>query len=1259
MADLTGVATAMGEQQPASTSQSQTSIFPTLHEEVETSIRKEGISFIFESRSVSTVVQYIYTPIDGTFTDIEVEVNNSDPITPAEDGGIAVEMGGSVWSPDSEEVERHFISCEQVGDCVEARWQWKLGEELANFFYRFRISGKSLVVEIEGGHGKGTGLSLGRVTGALHPRLKTIPYFNFGDNYPRILCTADYFLSSFVDWHYSRASSLYAPSEAESQRLVQLNGGCSYACQSDGKRSDFQERWLVTVSTQYEEVLPAFSRSMVRRVALGADALNALRTAVARAQESDPFARVVIVVDHLDVAASVRYRLGHQGIINVTVQDSRHLAAELAEQNKDGTRLLTQPLASVAAQLILRQQPIWQRFQPDGQRRLRRSVIDAFRVMEEYSVPATDAEFDIESLHSEYRQLVRQKGYHTSADLADRAVHALDDYWSSGREPAVIYYLPRRLSNPQERLARRLLERGKCEVIIGLTGDEEADTPAHSLAKKLGDNAVVSASANPLSTRAADGTLSIIAAPDPTEEVRSVVRCIAGDTTPFHRIAIVHRQDAPYASLLRQELAFANIPFSGVVHRRLADTQPGRFLLGFIDLQASIGSGIDRERLMEWLFDVLVRQVPAAPQWATLAANAKANGPLSRWKSLLDQHIEQQDAGDRAAQKSIQQDRQIADQLFDFLQRLEKRLRELAKAGSWSNAVHLLNATIQNYQQSIDEDAEITDQITERLNGLAALDDWDITFNAHELRDRIYDALQTLDPVRGEPVGTGVYVGRPDGVAGADYAVLYAVGMSEGQFPPRPRSSPWLRDNDVLLEHDAAQERYDFLAAVAAAKRTVLCWPTTRPYPSRWLIEAAKFHSADVNAANLTANPDSKPWLTYIPSQEDGLLRLAQGSMEPANWADYNLMHLLSSSGNSKVLAAHPAIIGEERMRRALVAWDACNGSTLTEWDGRVSRIDLIGSQTHPISASALETWATCPYKYFLEHILRLSDLPKDDMDEISPIDRGFLVHKILKQFVAKKKSTKQELLALVEEKFALYEERGITGHYLLWEVKKKEIRDKLSRFLEHDQCWLGTADAQSQAGISFGPEGEIGEICVAVNDLAPIWLQGKIDRIDVIANEVLVRGFKTDEPDKYLDKGKGKTSKPKDAYTLTNGYALQPAIYFAAAHVKHPDKSITASYCFPLADKPEHIHDVGQYSAANQPEFHETLAHIIGAVRDGLFPATPDGKDRGSLCRRCDFNRLCPTRRRAIWERKGLADPATQPFNALEGPSALRPPSG
>lgn len=232
------------------------SIRSPLIEDVETSIRKEGISYIFESRSVSAVVNFIYTPIDGTFADIELEINNADPVKPAEDGGLLVDMGGRVHAADSEDVERHFISCEQLGDCIEARWQWVVDEEQANFLYRFRILGKSLVVEVEGGNGKASGISLGRVTGALHPKLIAVPYFNFGENYPRLLSTSGVFLSSFIDWNYSQSSGLFSVDEATAQSELRLNGGCNYLPRTNGKRHALQDRWIFTASTQFAEAFP-------------------------------------------------------------------------------------------------------------------------------------------------------------------------------------------------------------------------------------------------------------------------------------------------------------------------------------------------------------------------------------------------------------------------------------------------------------------------------------------------------------------------------------------------------------------------------------------------------------------------------------------------------------------------------------------------------------------------------------------------------------------------------------------------------------------------------------------------------------------------------------------------------------------------------------------------------------------------------------------------------------------------------------------
>ena len=101
-----------------------------------------------------------------------------------------------------------------------------------------------------------------------------------------------------------------------------------------------------------------------------------------------------------------------------------------------------------------------------------------------------------------------------------------------------------------------------------------------------------------------------------------------------------------------------------------------------------------------------------------------------------------------------------------------------------------------------------------------------------------------------------------------------------------------------------------------------------------------------------------------------------------------------------------------------------------------------------------------------------------------------------------------------------------------------------------------------------------------------------------------------------------------------------------------YPDVHIRASYCFPLSDNP--AREGRPYTDADGlAEFHDTLRNILGTARSGVFPATPEEGDRGN-CRYCDFNRLCPARRRQIWERKGRNDPDVQAFNALGGRAAI-----
>ena len=355
------------------------------------------------------------------------------------------------------------------------------------------------------------------------------------------------------------------------------------------------------------------------------------------------------------------------------------------------------------------------------------------------------------------------------------------------------------------------------------------------------------------------------------------------------------------------------------------------------------------------------------------------------------------------------------------------------------------------------ESEEDLRRIDELVGGLSSLSEWAIDYSTEALREAVREGLQSPVSERGRQVGSGVYVGPPTGIAGADYDVVYILGMVERQFPPRPRRNPWLAQNQPELERVASLERYDFMAAVAAAKEAVLSWPSataerSAAYPSRWLIEAANGRHEQPGATgrltyeNLVDNADAKPWLTYIRSREACLRGLAGSAGEPADAADYNLMHLVA--GARDALRHHPSLASNPWMTAALDARDARNGNALSPWDGRVELdipgVATLGTREYPVSPSALETWATCPHKFFLSRVLRLSALPGEEEEDMSALERGVLVHRILERFVKERRQTDADLLELAEEEFVIAEGRGVTGYPLLWDLAKEDIRARL-----------------------------------------------------------------------------------------------------------------------------------------------------------------------------------------------------------------------
>ena len=1173
---------------------------------------------------------------------------------------------------------------------------------------------------------------------------------------------------------------------------------------------------------------------------LGKNALSTLKDALREAQRDDIFARTVIVADHPDVASAVRHSLGQQNVINVTVQTGERLAAELAApmlHPLDGdTRSHSRTLDRLHESQVVRQVAQgWLKSSGNlglseaGTRRLCAEFAEALRQWEQRPAsaagsgasPADEGVIELPGLYDEYHALLDSNGFHTRYELPALAAQALEDHWPKDKEPAVIYYLPGHLSAGELGLMQTLLERGKCHVIIGLTGDGVADAPAMELERRLAGAPEATTSGDETALRIAAGKmLFITVAPDPVEEVRTVVRRIASlpDETPFHRVAVVHRQQVPYASLVRQELAYADIPYTGVPRRTLADTTAGRFLLGILALAGATGGDtagpvIDRQLLTDLLIsgpllfveDGEPRRIPGV-RWANLAREAHANGRMQQWTGRLkalamrqaQRRLELTGDPPTPDDAGIDPDAALAElegagALITFLTELAPRLERLRNhtASPWDQAAKVLESLLGDYLFSPYAEQVDRASVEKMLTGLA---DLNAGYSLEALRDAVANGLQSPVTARGNPVGSGVYVGPPAGVIGGDYDAVFVVGMIEGQFPPPHRTTAFTRwlDQGSSVEDRDAQERYEFLGVVAAAKEVALSYPVAgadrrAAYPSRWLLEAAdliRLHvapeSAAVTSENLTTHPDLAQWRTVVQSREDSLRQLsatglpADSKLPPAHRQDYDLMHLLSSAGTP--LPDHPAWTDEPRLKRAVAAAQARRSDALTEWDGLVGPavpvIAAMGDALNPVSPSALETWAACPYRYFLRQILRLYAPPEDDDDDqISPLERGVLVHRILELFVKDRANNKilgtvDDLLELADVEFKNAEGLGITGYPLLWEMEQEKINTGLRSFFDADKAWLQQYPSKSDAEKRFE------NATVDAPGIGPIHFKGTIDRIDVLDGEVRVRDFKTGRPGNYgasantvsqpsvrpedlpgiaqetLDKlralaaerkdendetdrwyrehlapgmavvekvlqvaddpseaaqelgdgkaitqagrlrksdawfrdlaevkedfvqaGKTLSDAVKDAakqpqqanggsprYSVANGRALQLPVYLAAVRDQFGDsaKTVSASYCFPLAENGP-AHDVGTYTGHDGQEevFRQTLTHIIGAARKGVYPATPEDAPRGN-CHYCDFKQLCPTRRRQFWERKGRHDPRVRPFNSLRGSAAI-----
>ena len=208
-------------------------------------------------------------PRTGTWSDLEMEWESPSRagagaqsgqvchLQPCVDGGVYLASPGGPLPPEKAE----HLGTELKDAAIRSRWRLSARGVSAEVAYLYRLWNKSLVIEVLAPGGKVAEVRFGRAAGEglRNPRLVTNPFYPAEGGRPAVVVagTAEspLFLAGNADWYLSNASILWAANSILGDGVT-YNGGTRYVQLTDGKRNDCFERFFVTLSPRYEEVLP-------------------------------------------------------------------------------------------------------------------------------------------------------------------------------------------------------------------------------------------------------------------------------------------------------------------------------------------------------------------------------------------------------------------------------------------------------------------------------------------------------------------------------------------------------------------------------------------------------------------------------------------------------------------------------------------------------------------------------------------------------------------------------------------------------------------------------------------------------------------------------------------------------------------------------------------------------------------------------------------------------------------------------------------
>lgn len=1021
----------------------------------------------------------------------------------------------------------------------------------------------------------------------------------------------------------------------------------------------------------------------VRTAVFGRPATEALADAIGGAKRAHPLDPVTVVVPSNLAGLSARRTiaggsLGGTGLANVSFVTAFRLAELLAAGQMGGRRPLTNPVLAAAVRAALKDDPGAFAAVADHHA-THAALVGVYGELSHVGPASLDRIAGASVRGREVVRLfrsvkVRLGAFYDEDDLAAAAETRVMTDASGGAVLGlgqVVWHLPGRLTPGLASVLGAVIDAVPATVIVGLTGDGDADGAARQACAAAGVDLPVPGAAT-LFDPSPPTASAIVSVSDADEEVRTVVRrvlALADAGTPLRRIGIFHPSRDPYGRNLNEQLDAAGVPHNGPSRTPLADTVAGRTLLRALALNAA-ADGWGRSAVIDLISGAPVPHghvgAPVS-RWDAVSRAAGVVAGLDEWRTRLaalnlrlradQEDLERQGDVSPGRLAAIQRDAEAAVELTGFVENLAGKLDAVDRAPGWAErtqAARALLASLLGPEQRRTRwpasETDAAERVDAALSRLAALDELEPDPSPEAFAAA---AASELDEPAGRVgrFGEGVLHGPLASAVGLDLDAVFVLGMAEGTCPRVMRPPSLLPDEDRRLvaadeltrsEDRLADQHRDFLAALAAAAdptHRVLVHPRgdlragrTR-LPSRWLLESASALAGRPVRSSQFADL-GVPVVDFVAS-------FARGMVDSPFKTSLNERDLAALFAHVEVggdVIAHPVARGDGDIAAGLACRRGRSSARFTEWDGNLAGHPVASPATGVVmSASRLQKWAECPFAYFLSYVLDLSD--RDDPEriiEISPLDKGSLVHEVLERFVAEAiarpagppappepwaPSDLERLHAIAGEVFAVYEARGVTGRRLTWRLTQLKVLADLDELLVRDSAHRAARGVVPVAvEMPFGMDGAA-PLAVRLPSGRELRFRGVIDRVDAGSGQHVVLDYKTGEGKRYKKlEGEG------DA--VLAGSALQLGLYAEAARASLGAGDVEAYYW--LATRDGGFAQRGYpWTAERRARFLEVLETIVDGVESGTFPGQPGQYDsffrRHENCHFCAFDRLCP----------------------------------